>query len=491
MHNILLILKFTKNNYLWTSVFLFKMKIKLLLGLAFWILLFAVSCKSDDITFESPSKALRFSTDTVFCDTVYNQTRSETYAVKVYNEENKDVKIPKISLEGGSSSLYKINVDGQSGTEFTDVPLRKNDSLYIFVEIAPVANSTEAIAEDKIIFDYSVGTQEVTLFSVVQDAEYYIESESNSNIISSNTTWTKDKVKVVFGDLTIAEGKTLNIEPGTKVYFTKNSGLTVSENATLNASGTLDEEILFRGDRSDTKYDTLPLNWKGITAEAGSNIEFNYAKVMGGETGLYLKEATANISNTIIHTFYDFGILAVASTLNAKNLVMNNCGQSDIGIFKGGTADLKHCTLANYWELNSSLPAYSLYASNGWQNDEEENEYGNLSLKVYNSIIYGDKDTAVSLDQVSGYTFSYLFDSSLFKYNSNDAGFVFEGNSFVVNSYQNEDPLFLNYFTQKMNLRVSDASPAKGKGSIPAASLVPYDIKGILRTSSPTLGAYQ
>lgn len=244
MHNILLILKFTKNNYLWTSVFLFKMKIKLLLGLAFWILLFAVSCKSDDITFESPSKALRFSTDTVFCDTVYNQTRSETYAVKVYNEENKDVKIPKISLEGGSSSLYKINVDGQSGTEFTDVPLRKNDSLYIFVEIAPVANSTEAIAEDKIIFDYSVGTQEVTLFSVVQDAEYYIESESNSNIISSNTTWTKDKVKVVFGDLTIAEGKTLNIEPGTKVYFTKNSGLTVSENATLNASGTLDSDSI-------------------------------------------------------------------------------------------------------------------------------------------------------------------------------------------------------------------------------------------------------
>ena len=48
-------------------------KFKLLLGASFWILLMAVSCNRDDINFESPTQLLRFSADTVFCDTVYNR----------------------------------------------------------------------------------------------------------------------------------------------------------------------------------------------------------------------------------------------------------------------------------------------------------------------------------------------------------------------------------------------------------------------------------
>ena len=123
-------------------------KLKLFLGLSVWSLLMAVSCNRDDITFDNPSQLLRFSKDTVFCDTVYNQVRSETYAVKIYNNEDKDVLIPKISLAKGNSSLYRINVDGKAGTDFTNVPLRKKDSMYIFVEIASVENATEAIAED-------------------------------------------------------------------------------------------------------------------------------------------------------------------------------------------------------------------------------------------------------------------------------------------------------------------------------------------------------
>lgn len=115
----------------------------------FWLALFVISCNRDEIEFDAPGKKLRFSVDTLVLDTVYNQVRSETYAVKIYNDENKDISIPKIYLESGNSSLYRINVDGKAGTEFTNVPLRKKDSLYIFVEIAPIANAPEAIAEEK------------------------------------------------------------------------------------------------------------------------------------------------------------------------------------------------------------------------------------------------------------------------------------------------------------------------------------------------------
>jgi hypothetical protein len=109
-------------------------------------------------------------------DTVYNQVRSETYAVKIYNNEDKDISIPRIYLEGGVASQYRINVDGKPGTEFTNVPLRKKDSLYVFVEIAPNSNATEAIAEDRIQVESPVASQHVTLLSVVQDVEFYVST---------------------------------------------------------------------------------------------------------------------------------------------------------------------------------------------------------------------------------------------------------------------------------------------------------------------------
>lgn len=466
------------------------MKPIIYLGISFWALLLIFACKADDISFDSPSQELRFSQDTVFLDTIYNQVRSETYAVKVYNQEDKDVLIPKISLEGGTASPYRINVDGIAGTEFNNVPLRKNDSLYIFVEIAPVANATEAIAEDRVLFQNNAGNQHVTLFSVVQDAEFFIKTDTNPNVLTDNTTWTNNKAKIVFGELTLAEGKTLNIEKGTKVYFTKNSGLTVSKDASLNISGDLNEEVVFRGDRNDTKYDTIPLNWRGINFEAGSNLTMNYAKIFGGETGLKLQNSTANIKNSVIHTFEKFGIYAINSVITAQNMVMNNCGEANLGIFKGGNIDLTHCTLANYWQNNNSLPGYSLYATNGWINDSGSTENGGLILNVKNSIIYGNKENSVIFKPVAGQTFSYLFDHSLLKH-GNDAGFSFDGNANVVNSIKNEDPIFLNYYTQKMNLRVADDSPAKGKGRVTTAQSVPVDILKISRTASPTIGAYQ
>ena len=456
------------------------MKYKIFAAISFWMIVFTVSCNRDDISFDSPSKMLRFSQDTVFCDTVYNQVRSETYAVKVYNDENKDVMIPKISLSGGGSSLYRINVDGKSGTEFTNIPLRKKDSLYIFVEIAPIANAPEAIAEEQVNFETPAGAQHVTLFSVVQDAEFFIQSEQNPNIISDDTNWTNEKAKIIFGDLTVAEGKKLDIQKGTKVYFFKNSGMKISKNASLNVFGELGNEVTFRGDRNDPKYDTIPKNWNGISFAEGSQLHMNYGKVFGGTTGLEFHQSTADIDNSIIHTFQDYGILAINSDVNARNLVMNNCGESDFGVF-GGNVNLTHCTLANFWELNSALSASGIYATNKWTNENGDEQTGNTNLKVYNSIIYGDSSDMILLDESVGQ--NYDIKNCLVNYGSASKYDLDNSN------IKNEDPLFLNYFTQKMNLRVADDSPAKGKAS--SAYSVATDILGNSRTYPATIGAYQ
>lgn len=459
-------------------------KFKLILAFSFWILLTAISCNRDDINFESPSELLRFSQDTLFLDTVYNQVRSETYAVKIYNNEDKDVMIPRISLEKGASSLYRINVDGKAGTDFTDIPLRKKDSLYIFVEIAPIANAPEAIAEDRIQFQTPAGSQHVTLFSVVQDAEFYIESKTNPNVLTSNTTWTNNKAKIIFGNLTVEAGKTLDIQKGTKIYFHKNSGLKIGKNAKLNVTGDLGEEVIFRGDRNDTRYDTIPKNWQGIMMDTNSTLNMNYAKVFGGTVGLEMNQTTASIENSIFHTHQEFGILAINSNVTAKNLVMNNSGEANFGIFKGGTYNIIHSTLANYWNLNSALPGLGLYATNEYVNGTST-EQGVLTLNIKNSIIYTDNDNAVLFKPTAGQAFNYTFQNSLLKYGSGanynlDAG-----------SIKNQDPKFQNYFTQKMNLRLKEDSPAKGKGNLSVAATVPMDIVKVSRTVTPSMGAYQ
>lgn len=463
------------------------MKIKILFGIAFWSLLLLAGCNRDDISFDSPTQLLRFSTDTVFCDTVYNQMRSETYAVKVYNNEDKDILIPEIKLEGGINSPYKINVDGKVGTRFEKIALRKKDSLYVFVEIAPVANAPEAIAEDKVVFNTPAGEQKVTLFSVVQDAEYFIQTGENPVTINDNTTWTKDKVKVIFGNLNVAEGKTLTMEKGTKVYFRKNSGLNFAKNSGLTVNGALGEEVIFRGDRSDTKYDTLPANWNGIKMEKGSLLNMNYARVFGGNVGLQLKESNAEINNSIFHTFQNAGIYGSHSNITANNLVMNNCGEADLAIAGSGTYNVNYSTLANYWNLNSSMSAVGIFASNTWENENGEIESGLVILNVKNSIIYGDTLDLVSLSNNSaGTAINARFDNTLMKLSSNSAF-----NPIGSDIIKNEDPKFQNYFTQKMNLRVKDDSPAKKKGTNLNNNNTTKDIVGITRTYPATLGAYQ
>lgn len=466
------------------------MNVKSLFFLAIIGLFFAVSCNRDDISFDSPSKEFRFSSDTVFCDTVYHQIRSETYAVKVYNDEDKDILIPKIELKKGVNSLYKINVDGQPGYSFSDVPLRKKDSLYIFIEIAPQANGTEMIAEDQIVFSQPTGKQEVTLLSVVQDAEFFIETPTHQNTLSGNVNWTNEKAKIIFGDLTLEENSTLNIQKGTKVYFYNKSGLKIKSNSTLNINGELGEEVILRGHRNDAKYDTLPKNWKSIEFEPNTHLNVNYAKVFGGTNGFVLEQSEATIKNSIIHTFEEHGVKAINSVVNAENLVMNNSGIANFGIYNGGNYSLKHATLYNDWTYMSPSIPLVLYVSNEWESNGQT-FVNPLSINIGNSILYGGQYTAVVFKRNPNAGFNYLLENCLLKYEESLAQFTFENNTMILNSLINENPLLMDTSISTMNFRLKVDSPAKNIGSQVIANTVPEDIAGVSRVNNPSLGAYQ
>lgn len=465
------------------------MKFKFIIGIALIILALTISCNRDEITFDTASKELRVSSDTIFCDTIYHQMRSETYAVKIYNQEDKDIEIPKIELEQGFKSQFRINVDGAAGTNFSNIPLRKKDSLYIFIEVAPIANAKEAIAEDHIILKTNIGTQKVALLSVVQDAQYFIQSKNNTNTIDENTTWTNEKAKIIFGNISLADGKTLTIEKGTKVYFHKNSGMKIGKGSILNVKGDLGEEVIFRGDRNETKYDTIPGNWNGIQLAENAELKMNYAKVFGGNTGVSLNNSKAQISNTMLHTFMDYGLYAVSSEVTAQNLVVHNAGQSSIGIIGGGKYNFIHSTIINYWNLNSTAPAYSLYASNSGEGAGSSKA---LDLTLSNSIVYAMQPDALILKINPPTSFNYYFQNCLIKHtNDSNAGFGIGNNPKIVNTIINKDPLFINYYTQKLNLHLKPDSPARAYGNLNIAALVPLDLAKISRTVNPSLGAFQ
>jgi subtilisin family serine protease len=82
-----------------------------------------------------------------------------------------------------------------------------------------------------------------------------------SGLISDNRTLKADRVYYVNDNLAIGEGATLTIEPGTRIEFAKDKGL--STNGKLIAHGTPQKHIVFTGHNGEV--------WKGINSHFQSN----------------------------------------------------------------------------------------------------------------------------------------------------------------------------------------------------------------------------
>lgn len=450
------------------------------------------SCR-DDYNYDSASKPLRFSRDTLILDTVFSGNRSSTYVLKVYNQQNEDVTIPRIYLKKGLDSQFKINVDGIPGSSahnntFENIPLRSHDSLYIFIEIAPPAiTSPTSIADEDLVFNTIGNTQKVKLISLVENADFYF-STSGSKEISSDMVWDSTKAKVIYGNLKFINGAKLTINKGTKVYFHKNAQLIIDKGGQLSINGTLQDKVIIRGDRHDAKYDSLPAGWNQIHLLENAKATVNYAVIKGGTNGFFLeKNSQLDIFNTQILNFMDAGIYSVNGKIKGENIVMNNGGVSDLLIEGGGTYDFTHCTFSNYWNLNAA-PGYAAYLSN-YYSDKGNISYNPLNIIFKNCIFWTKNSNSLFFDINKNTAFTYIFDTNLIKNNSGQI--PVEGNPNFKNTILNQNPLFYKtgYYNPKLNLKPN--SPAIGKGNTTYVNAVPKDINGVSRTTNPNLGAYQ
>ena len=480
------------------------------------------SCRKDFSTVPSFG-SLEFSKDTVFLDTVFTNIGSATYNLKVYNRGNNAITIPKITLENGATSNYRLNVDGIPGKEFNDIDILAKDSIYVFVETT-IDESTisDPLYTDRILFDTGANQQDVDLVTLVQDANFiFPERDPITMKIDSLTidgqattikgryltdnelTITNAKPTVIYGYAAVPANKTLTIEAGAKIHFHNNSGLIIDEKATLKVNGTLNEKVVFEGDRLEHRFSQTPGQWGTIWMRAGSkDNEVYHAQIKNGIIGILIDSIgsdtnpTLKLQNTEIYNHSNFGILARETNIEAHNVVIGAAGEASLAATIGGTYNFTHSTFANFWNNGiRQLPAVlvnNFFVYND-ENGQEITETRALKAANFTNCIFsGNNNIEFVLDKVDGSVFNYNISNCMIQFNDASDSFTdvveldFENNT----NYQN---IILNGFanfrdSQNEDFIIGQDSDAINKAKATSFS---FDILGIDRTVNPDIGAYQ
>lgn len=491
------------------------------------ILISVCSCRSDFETIPSTGD-LTFSKDTIYLDTVFTNIGSSTYRLKVYNKSKNDITIPTIQLAKGLNSKYRMTVDGMQGNNgkiFNNVDLLAKDSLYIFIETTANiadANPADFLYTDQIQFDNGANLQKIELVTLIQDAIFLypkrfadgttetlpigdqkIEGfflDENDAVNGNELHFKNTKPYVIYGYAAVPSGKTVTFDAGSRVHFHANSGLIVSNTASINVNGAvsttdkLEKEVIFEGDRLEPDYSDVPGQWGTIWLTNGStNNNLNHLTIKNATLGLLIQNndgTTVNIKNTQIYNCSNYGILAQTAKINGENLVINNAGQAGLACSYGGNYKFTHCTFNNNWNSSEQVAVFvSNYITGAIP------EVKDLTAATFNNcIIYGSYSTEMILNKKTGAAFQYQFNNCLLKFDN-------VSNQFTTNTdYQfntdtahynaiilNKDPKFFKVSLNKFN--IDDTSAAFAKGN--SAYLIQFDILGNNRTLPPDLGAYQ
>lgn len=481
------------------------------------------SCR-DDFNFEpATGSELTFSKDTVYLDTIFSNIGSSTYNLKVYNNSNRDIKIPSIRLGKGDNSNFRLMVDGMAGKSFENIELLAKDSLFIFVEttvdIKQQTNGKDFLYTDEILFQAGSNQQKVDLVTLVKDAVFLYPQKFQDGSYESITIndeqiygffldendatngneleWNNDKPYVIYGYAAVPPNKTLNISAGTEIHFHRNSALVSFPTSTINAQGSIETPILFQGDRLEPNFEDTPGQWSGILIGQNSNLNIKNAIIKNAVNGLLINanNGTALLENLQVYNCEESALLLATANVSGSNIVTNNCGVASLAIVNGGTYDFTHCTFANFWNRQNQT---AVIMNNG----DGTNAFA-LNAHFKNSIIYGNASESllmVPANKQTNFTFKFeyslvkfqnsgnRFDTANFPYNfDNTANF---NNCLIAKNFNEHQPYFLN--TSKNELMITDkATSLINYGNPFFAQQVAEDLLGKSRLISADLGAYQ
>lgn len=448
----------------------------------------ATSCIEDGFT-TSSNDLLEFSTDTLSFDTVFTGETTATKRFLIYNRHQKQINIAHISLEGTpEGARFTLNVDGRSGEDFSNIEIRGNDSIYVFVEAHVDANN-ENLTFD--VFDnLNFLTNGVPQKVVLRAAGQNVHTVRNWHI-SKNTTLATDRPYRVMDSIVVEEGATLTIPAGLTVYFHDKARLKVR--GSLNVAGERGKQVTMRADRLDKVAGDIPFElmsgqWGGIDISRQSfGNEIAYLNMRGSSSGLtvdscgVLDRRKLHLFNSILHNSSSSVLKAAHAWVDAEGCEFSDAKDA-VTDLTGGKYAFNNCTFANYYLFDAVTSA--ILTLNYVLPDEKAYENPLMSAVFNNCIFYGNASD-ISKGDLSGADVKLQY--CLLRSNGeNDQNFI--------DCVWGGDPKFYTIRDQYIfDYRLRNESDAIGKGS---AGLCPqnarYDLFGNDRFLSAgfDIGAY-
>jgi hypothetical protein len=446
-----------------------------------------ISCQKQSN--QNGSARLFLSADTVSFDTVFAATATVTQQVKLINNNGFGLAINSISLAGGSTSPFIINIDGSPGPEVTNLGIPANDSLIIFITIYIRAGSGPVPfhLEDSIRISYNGKEQFVQLSAWGQNAHFL-----KNLVIQHDTVWSNDLPYVIYGSLTVDSNATLTIQPGTHIYVHADAPIYVDGSLKVLGDSLSSQRVYFTGDRLDLPYANYPGSWPGIFFRQNSRDNvLNYAVLQNGNQTLVSEGLSTDLNpklslnQCIINNSLAEGILAEHSSIHAINCLVSNCGQN-IVIGLGGVYQFEYCTVASYSTNLLFHQQPVLTVSNSGLNGSQI-VTADLNAGFINCIFWGSEgipDEAVIQKQGSN-VFNVLFDHTILKQQNYPANI--DSNSLWLNT----DPQFIatGIPNNEYNFQLQAASPALDRG---VNSGIIIDLNGDPRPANLSdLGCYE
>ncbi len=474
------------------------------------------SCTPEDDFITSGSAKLEFSLDTLRFDTVFTARGSATRILKVYNTHDKSIQISNIRLANPNSS-FRINVDGLPTSDIDDIDIAANDSLYVFGEVTvdpdqPVSISPYVIY-DEIIFETNGNIQEIKLEAWGQNANY-IPNRFSADSLSilpcngmSEIIWNDPKPYVVFGVLFV-DDCTFTIEAGTRIHFyggltkfednegntgTYNDGLLfILPNGKLNVKGTVENPVIFEGDRLEEDFDNISGQWAGIRLGAGSSGHvMENAIVKNSIVGVRADSTDLTLKNVQFYNTSSSGLISVRSDITAENSLFHSNGGNCVQLEYGGSHNFTYCTLASYGVDASALRMTNVLCLDQFCNDYRSHA---LDANFTNSIVFGSRRDEISLFKVPDTNFDYGFKNCIVRIDELDDEGDFTNffeNCLPCTNADNNDALFFD--VDEDDYHLDTLSIAEGQ-AVPILSpiVIDKDLDGNDRdATTPDMGCFE
>lgn len=457
------------------------------------IVFISISCKKESFITTADAR-LNTSSDTLYFDTVFTSTGSITQSFRIFNDNDQKLRLSNISLSGGTSSPFKINVDGFTGPSVSNIELEANDSVHVFVtvKIDPGTADLAFVVQDSISIDYNGLKKWVQLEAWGQNANFF-----RSRVIATNENWTNTKPYVILEGLQVLPGSTLTIQQGTRIYLHADAPFIIDGTLKVMGEKYDSTRVTFQGDRLDFPYRGLPAAWPGIYFRGNSvDNELNFTIIKNAYQGIVAGGPSLNsnpklvLNETVIDNCYDAGILAIGSEIKATNCLISNCGKNLV-LVQGGRYDFNHCTVAT---ISNNLVTHKdpvLFLTN-FVEDGTTIISADLYSQFRNCIFWGENGTVedeVVINKKGTGILQSNFQNCLWKVKTDP---LLTPGVTATNMIVNQNPSFDTIDVQKnfYSFRLKEGSPAINKGT---ATAVLIDLDGNPRPIAlvPDMGSYE